>query len=120
LVQAVSASDPIAPWTVMYAAYIMKRTQIYLDEAQSRELAKRAGRRGTTSSHVIREAVDAYLAQPETEEGRMLLRFQEALDAAFGVAPGLPDGATYVEELRAADADRAAGLAQLGRNRRRP
>jgi hypothetical protein len=49
---------------MMYAAYIVKRTQIYLDEAQSRQLAERAGRRGTTTSHVIREAVDFYLAQP--------------------------------------------------------
>jgi hypothetical protein len=105
---------------MMYAAYIMKRTQIYLDEAQSRQLAERAGRRGTTASHVIREAVDAYLAQPETEEERMLLRYRGALDAAFGVAPGLPDGVTFVDALRAVDADRAARLERAGRDRRRP
>jgi hypothetical protein len=103
----------------MYAAYIMKRTQIYLDEAQSRQLAERAARRGTTASHMIREAVDAYLAQPETEEERMLLRFRGALDAAFGVAPGLPDGVTYVDELRAADADRTVRLGQTRRQPRR-
>jgi hypothetical protein len=104
----------------MYAAYIVRRTQIYLDEAQSQQLTERAGRRGTTASHVIREAVEAYLAQPETEDERMLLRFRDALDAAFGVVPGLPDGVTYVDGLRAADAERTARLEQAGRRRRQP
>lgn len=94
----------------MYATYIMKRTQIYLDEAQSAQLADRARRRGTTASHVIREAVDAYLAQPESEDDRLLQQYRSALDTAFGAAPDLPDGAAYVEELRAPDADRATRL----------
>ncbi len=104
----------------MYATYIVKRTQIYLNEAQSRELAERARRRGTTASHVIREAVDAYLAQPESEDERVLQRYRTALDAAFGIAPDLADGATYVEQLRAADLDRATQReGRRGRPRRR-
>jgi regulator of protease activity HflC (stomatin/prohibitin superfamily) len=94
----------------MYATYIVKRTQIYLDEAQSSELAARARRRGTTASHVIREAVDAYLAQPESEDERLLQTYRAALDTAFGVAPHLADGAAYVGELQAADTDRATRL----------
>lgn len=94
----------------MYAPYIMKRTQIYLGEDQSRELAARARRRGTTASHVIREAVDAYLAQPESAEEQVLQRYRAALDAAFGVAPHLADGIAYVDHLRSADANRALGL----------
>jgi Ribbon-helix-helix protein, copG family len=91
----------------MYAPYIVKRTQIYLDEAQSRELAKRARRRGTTASHVIREAVDAYLAQPVSDDERVMQQYRDALDAAFGIAPGLPDGSAYVDRLRAADTERS-------------
>ena len=94
----------------MYAVYIMKRTQIYLAEGQSQQLAERARRRGTTASHVIREAVDAYLARPESEDEGLLRRYRSAVDAAFGAAPNLPDGVSYVNDLRAADADRAVRL----------
>ena len=94
----------------MYALYIVRRTQIYLEEGQSRQLAERARRRGTTASHVIREAVDAYLAQPESEDERLLQQYRSALDTAFGAAPNLRDGAAYVDELRAADADRTTRL----------
>ena len=103
----------------MYAVYIVKRTQIYLEEAQSRQLADRARRRGTTASHVIREAVDAYLAQPESEDDRLLQQYRAAVDNAFGIAPQLPDGAAYVEELRAADVDRTTRLEARRSHRRR-
>jgi Arc/MetJ-type ribon-helix-helix transcriptional regulator len=39
----------------------MDRTQIYLTEAQTRELDRRARSRGTTRSHLIREALEQYL-----------------------------------------------------------
>jgi Arc/MetJ-type ribon-helix-helix transcriptional regulator len=39
----------------------MERTQIYLTEAQTRELDRRARSRGTTRSHLIREALEQYL-----------------------------------------------------------
>ena len=96
----------------MYAAYIMKRTQIYLDAEQSREIAARAKRQGTTSSHVIREAIDEYLARPESEDERRLQRYRTAIKEAFGLAPYLPDGASYVESLRAADTDRARRIGE--------
>jgi predicted DNA-binding protein len=86
----------------MYIAYIVKRTQIYLDEHQSQELARRAAVRGTTASKMIREAIDAYLAEPDDAAER-LARYRAALDSSFGVAPYLPDSATYVEQLRRAD-----------------
>ena len=83
----------------------VKRTQIYLEERHDRELARRAAARHTTKSALIREALDAYLeaGDPEVEA---LERFRDAVDAAFGIAPYLPDGATYVRELREADARR--------------
>lgn len=39
----------------------MERTQIYLSEGQTAELDRRARQRGTTRSHLIREALDQYL-----------------------------------------------------------
>ena len=39
----------------------VKRTQIYLEERQARELERRAAARHTTKSELIREALDAYL-----------------------------------------------------------
>lgn len=40
----------------------MQRTQIYLDEAAHQRLNSIAAHRGTTLSHVIREAVSRYIA----------------------------------------------------------
>jgi predicted DNA-binding protein len=95
----------------MYNVYIMKRTQIYLDEEQAEELARRAAIRGSTASKMIREAIDEYLAEP-ADAAERLTRYRAALDASFGIAPHLPDGATYVEELRRADRARRDELEQ--------
>jgi predicted DNA-binding protein len=93
----------------MYALYIVRRTQIYLDEEQGRRLAERARATGRTKSDLLREALDRLLDTPlsETEE---LARFRAAADAAFGVAPQLEDGATYVRGLRDLDRRRAERL----------
>ncbi len=93
----------------MYDTYIMKRTQIYLEEAQHDTLSRRAAVVGTTKSDLIREAVDAYLAGPRAERGQ-LLAFRDAVRAAAGSVPRLPEGSRYVEELRAIDADRERAL----------
>jgi hypothetical protein len=91
----------------------VKRTQIYLEERQARELERRATARHTTKSEVIREALDAYLGgDPEAER---LRRFRDAVDAAYGIAPHLPDGATYVRELREADVRRQEELEERWR-----
>jgi Arc/MetJ-type ribon-helix-helix transcriptional regulator len=92
----------------------VKRTQIYLDEAQAKELARRAASRRVTKSELIREALDAYLGLGNGETER-LRRFREAVDAAAGIAPYLPDGATYVSELRAADVRRQEQLEERWR-----
>ena len=60
--KAVSTSQD--PQTAMYNTYIMKRTQIYLDDEHDRRLSERADAAGTTKSALIREAIDAYLAEP--------------------------------------------------------
>ena len=43
--------------------YIMKRTQIYLDDDQDRRLQARARAEGTTKSAVIRDAIEAFLSR---------------------------------------------------------
>jgi predicted DNA-binding protein len=89
----------------MYDLYIVKRTQIYLDEGQATRLVIRARARGTTVSTLIREAVEEYLADPE-DPLTELSRRRQALIEAFGSVPRLPDGAAYVDEVRRADAER--------------
>lgn len=93
----------------------MRRTQIYLDEEQAERLDERAVAGRTTRSGLIREAVDAYLAQPSDDESARLAAFRDAVDQAFGAAPDLPPGAEYVDELRGAAARR---LSELDRRRR--
>jgi predicted transcriptional regulator len=90
----------------MYGAYIMRRTQIYLDEEQDRRLAERARASGRTKSDLLREALDRFLDTPPSEEEE-LARFRAAAEAAFGIAPYLEDGVTYVRRLRDIDRRRA-------------
>ncbi len=92
----------------------VKRTQIYLDERQARELAKRAAARHTTKSELIREALDAYLAEGEGD-AEVLQRFRDAVDAVAGIAPYLPDGATYTGTSRAGDVRRQDELRERSR-----
>ncbi len=93
----------------MYYTYIVKRTQIYLDESQHERLGRRAAAAGTTKSDLIREAVDAYLAGPENEKTQ-LLAFRAAVRAAAGSVRRLPKGRLYVEQLHRADTERERDL----------
>lgn len=94
---------------MMYDTYIMRRTQIYLDDRQADELSRRASVRGTTASKMIRDAIDQYLAGSDDEADR-LARYRAALEESFGAAPYLAAGARYVDELREADRDRDRSL----------
>jgi hypothetical protein len=98
---------------VVYDLYIVKRTQIYLDDRQDDQLARRAAAEGVTKSALIRRAVDSYLDGGGDEDLR-LARFKAAVEAVAGTAPELPAGALYVERLRALDIHR-----QLEIDRRR-
>lgn len=62
----------------------MKRTQIYLEDSQDARLEQRARAAGTTKSHLIRQAIDAFIGQP-----RKRLELQRALDETAGALPGL-------------------------------
>lgn len=93
----------------MYDLYIMRRTQIYLDEDQAEQLAARAAVEGESLSAMIRRAIDALLAAGQSEAER-LARFRDAVQSAAGAAPELPPGAAYVEQLRELDSDRERRL----------
>jgi predicted DNA-binding protein len=103
----------------MYDMYIMRRTQIYLDEEQDRRLAERARATGRTKSDLIREAVNRLLDEPLSEEEE-LARFRAAANAAFGIAPYLEDGATYVRKLRDIDRRRQERLERQWHGEHRP
>ena len=95
---------------MMYNSYIMKRTQIYVDEEQDKRLAKRAKAEGVTKSTLIRRAVDAYLDTPDND-AVALAKFRAALERfSRGKPLDLPDGKTYVEQLRANDRRRQEEL----------
>ena len=95
----------IAHGMAVYDSYIVKRTQIYLEDEQDDQLARRAAAEGLTKSALIRRAIDEYL-DPDGDDDLRLIRFKSAVDAVAGVAPDLPQGLDYVERLRALDAGR--------------
>jgi hypothetical protein len=86
----------------MYNSYIMRRTQIYLEEEQDYRLARRAAGAGVTKSTLIRRAIDDFLSGPPDESAR-LTRFRAAVDALAASPLDLPDGRAYVESIRAGD-----------------
>ena len=90
---------------MMYALYIVHRTQIYLDDDQERQLADRARQIGRTKSALVRDAVDAYLS-PASGDDSALAGLRAAVKDTAGAAPYLPRGVDYVEELRAAERPR--------------
>lgn len=76
--------------------YIMERTQIYLSREQADALDREAQRRGTTRSHLIREAIDdAYVVDPDRQ--RMLAGLRASAGAWRNRAE---TGEEYVERLR--------------------
>jgi hypothetical protein len=58
------------------------RTQVYFTEEQRRALDARAAREGKTLAEVVREAVDAYIAQEPP-------KLDVVLDETFGSMPDL-------------------------------
>jgi hypothetical protein len=72
------------PLRMMYTALYMPatRTQIYLTDDQRRRLDARGRRTGAPMARIIREAVDAYLAEDRPD-------LQAALDETFGTLPDM-------------------------------
>ncbi len=88
----------------------MRRTQIYLDDDQTARLDERAAAEGVTRSLVIRRAVEDYLTREEHDKSAWRAQWHEAVRNTAGIARYLPEGATYVDALRAADVDRLRGF----------
>jgi predicted transcriptional regulator len=89
----------------MYVYIIMERTQIYLDRQQTDELDRRAGELGTTRSHLIREAVERYLA-PDWDPAT----FKAALRDVAGMWADRGDLDGTYASTREADRQRLEGL----------
>ena len=83
----------------------MERTQIYLTTAQTNELDRRAKREGTTRSHLIREAVEKYLAPEWDPEA-----FKTALRNVAGMWADRDDIDEIYESMRQAGRDKLAQL----------
>ena len=82
----------------MYSLYIMRRTQIYLTEEQSRLLETRSVATGNTISQLIRDAIDAVYA-PKRDQTRAE-RMRLARETAGAWAESRETGAAYVERVR--------------------
>lgn len=79
----------------------MKRTQIYLSEAQWRDLSRTARTEGTSVAELIRRAVDATYRTARLDPVAV-----EAWDALAGMWAGrddIPEAASYVRRLREDD-----------------
>lgn len=89
----------------MYTYITMERTQIYLNETQTRELDRRARQLGTSRSHLIREAISEYLVSDWDPQA-----FVHALDRFAGIWADR-DGLDQIYlDLKQADRDRLRRL----------
>ena len=68
-------------YTVLYMPAL--RTQVYLTREQRRKLDARGKREGKSLAALVREALDAYLAERKPED------VQAILDRTFGSMPNL-------------------------------
>ena len=89
----------------MYVYIVMERTQIYLTESQTHALDARARRQGTTRSHLIREAIERYLA-PDWDP----VAFKAALANVAGMWADRDDHDEIYQSMRAADRRRLERL----------
>lgn len=71
--------------------WCMQRTNIYLTDAQQRALAARARMAGSTRSAVLREILDAALAEPAPADDELHGAFAALADRYQDIAAGLFD-----------------------------
>lgn len=83
----------------------MKRTQIYLSDSQQDELDRRAKAEGETRSPIVRRDINDCLDRSGNADLE-LGRFRAAIQDVAGTVPRLPQGAAFVDEIRAADVSR--------------
>ena len=83
---------------VVYNSYIMRRTQIYLTEAQGRVLEGRSRATGHTVSQLIRTAIDTTYSRGRQVSLADLVRLARRTAGAWKDFP--ETGADYVERIR--------------------
>lgn len=83
---------------MVYDAYIMRRTQIYLSEDQGRLLEERSRATGRTVSELIRAAIDDVYAERRGMSRAERVRLAKKTAGAWKDFP--ETGAAYVERLR--------------------
>lgn len=86
---------------MVYPAYTMVRTQIYLEEGQVKRLKSAARIAHRTVSDMVREAIDEKLAQPAHEDA-----FEEVLERISGIWAHRDDLGTTEEYVRRLRRDR--------------
>ncbi len=84
----------------------MQRTQIYLDRQTHRRLRSLAVHRGTTLSHLVREAVDNFIADGAQDDPTAII------DRASGLWADRLEAETDARALREGWAQRDARLAK--------
>jgi hypothetical protein len=85
---------------VMYDVYIMRRTQIYLSDEQSRLLEAHAGATGSSVSQLIRTAIDTVYGKRRALTRAQRVRIVRATAGAW--TSRAESGADYVERVRGA------------------
>jgi hypothetical protein len=79
----------------------MERTQIYLTSEEAAALDELAAERGVTRSRLIRDAIDATYVTPRRSQRDRFLAVVKELGAPWVERSDVPDGAAYVERIRA-------------------
>lgn len=85
----------------------MRRTQMYLTNAQRSRLSARARIEGVSEGAVIRRILDEALGLTEDEDARVA-----AVDETAGILADAPDWPEWLREVRGATAD--GRLRELG------
>lgn len=85
----------------------MRRTQMYLTDAQRSRLAARARAEGVSEAEVIRRILDAGLGIDTADDERLA-----AVDETAGLLAGAPDWPEWLRDVRGEGADER--LRELG------
>jgi metal-responsive CopG/Arc/MetJ family transcriptional regulator len=86
--------------------YIMRRTQLYLDEDLWKALHARAKREKTTISELVRQAVrERYIGDPEKRRAALM-----GIVGLWKDRTDLPDTETYIRNLRKSTRRKRLGL----------
>ena len=86
----------------------MRRTQIYITDAQERQIARAAEERGSSKAAVIREIIDRAFDNGDPERQDLAI-----IRATSGICADYPDWPEWLESVRGRSADerlRALGL----------